>query len=386
MIRNRTILTEQQKAEGLTTGFDYLRLGLSVAVLVWHSILLTAGPAAYSGLWSGPFRFIPAAILPMFFALSGFLVTGSLMRTNIHHFLALRAIRLVPALAVEVTLSALILGVAFTTMPLREYFTSSGILPIFRKYPWPSSFYSARRVCSKHRAACCQLPALDRSVRAGMLRRDRLCLAGARMGTKIVVCDAARSVFRRRVRRGALHPFHRPSRASARARPRYGVSSRSRRPPLSRCDPLHPCAWRRRHADFVHLPGNSRRAIHRGVSHRVSNRLARTDAPAKASFRRLVVRGVPFSFPHRTDDRASLSRSRTLVGDGSGGLAPDRALRRTVLDSHRASHPETQGADFVGGRPRLRGRAGLDARQTSPTLYPAMGAARTAPWTAPHRG
>ena len=90
MIRNRTILTEQQKAEGLTTGFDYLRLGLSVAVLVWHSILLTAGPAAYSGLWSEPFRFIPAAILPMFFALSGFLVTGSLMRTNIHHFLALR--------------------------------------------------------------------------------------------------------------------------------------------------------------------------------------------------------------------------------------------------------------------------------------------------------
>ena len=130
MIRNRTILSEQQKGEGLTTGFDYLRLGLSVAVLVWHSILLTAGPAAYSGLWSGPFRCIPAAILPMFFALSGFLVTGSLMRTSIPHFLALRALRLVPALAVEVTLSALILGVAFTTMPLREYFTS----PEFFRY------------------------------------------------------------------------------------------------------------------------------------------------------------------------------------------------------------------------------------------------------------
>ena len=380
MIRNRTILTEQQKAEGLTTGFDYLRLGLSVAVLVWHSILLTAGPAAYSGLWSGPFRFIPAAILPMFFALSGFLVTGSLMRTNIHHFLALRAIRLVPALAVEVTLSALILGVAFTTMPLREYFTSRNSSDI-SEISLACSFYSARRVCSKHRAACCQLPALDRSVRAGMLRRDRLCLAGARMGTKTVVCDAARSVFRRRVRRGAFHPFHRPPRASARARPRYGVSSRSWRPPLSRCDPLHPCAWRRRHADFVHLPGISRRAIHRGVSHRVSNRLARPDAPAKASFRRLVVRGVPFSFPYRTDDRASLSRSRTLVGDGSGGLAPDRALRRTVLDSHRASHPETQGADFVGGRPRLRGRAELD-RQTSPP-YPRW--ARRGPPRGPHR-
>ena len=285
------------------------------------------------------------------------------MRTNIHHFLALRAIRLVPALAVEVDSLRADSRRRLHHDAAAGVFYEFGILPIFRKYPWPSSFYSARRVCSKHRAACCQLPALDRSVRAGMLRRDRLCLAGARMGTKTVVCDAARSVFRRRDRRGAFHPFHRPPRASARARPRYGVSSRSWRPPLSRCDPLHACAWRRRHADFVHLPGNSRRAIHRGVSHRVSNRLARTDAPAKASFRRLVVRGVPFSFPHRTDDRASLSRSRTLVGDGSGGLAPDRALRRTVLDSHRASHPETQGADFVGGRPRLRGRAELETRQ-----------------------
>ena len=60
----------------------------------------------------------------MFFALSGFLVTGSLMRTRLHQFAALRVARLVPALAVEVTLSALILGAVFSTLPLRNYLTS----------------------------------------------------------------------------------------------------------------------------------------------------------------------------------------------------------------------------------------------------------------------
>ncbi len=60
----------------------------------------------------------------MFFALSGFLVAGSLARTRLRQFVTLRVLRLVPALAVEVTLSALILGALFTTLPLREYLTS----------------------------------------------------------------------------------------------------------------------------------------------------------------------------------------------------------------------------------------------------------------------
>ena len=108
-----------------TTGFDYLRIGLATAVLTWHSIILSTGSTPLDrALWSGPFRFLPAAILPMFFALSGFLVSASLERTRLHQFLTLRVLRIVPALAVVVVLSALILGPAFTTLPLRQYFTS----------------------------------------------------------------------------------------------------------------------------------------------------------------------------------------------------------------------------------------------------------------------
>ncbi len=125
MATKHTIRDEMRSGGPATTGFDYLRIGLATAVLAWHSIILSTGSTPLDrALWSGPFRFLPAAILPMFFALSGFLVSASLERTRLHQFLTLRVLRIVPALAVVVVLSALILGPAFTTLPLRQYFTS----------------------------------------------------------------------------------------------------------------------------------------------------------------------------------------------------------------------------------------------------------------------
>jgi peptidoglycan/LPS O-acetylase OafA/YrhL len=130
--KNPTILGQMEKASGFTAGFDYLRMGLAIAVLVWHSFILSTGSGAiYRAAWSGPFRFLLAIILPMFFALSGFLVAGSLERTRVHQFVVLRALRLIPALAVEVTLSALLLGAFFTTLPLGRYLTSPELISYF---------------------------------------------------------------------------------------------------------------------------------------------------------------------------------------------------------------------------------------------------------------
>src|ERR1700723_2018462 len=83
--KNPTILGQMEKGNGFTAGFDYLRIGLAIAVLVWHSFILSTGSGAlYRAAWSGPFRFLLAIILPMFFSLSGFLVAGSLERTRVH--------------------------------------------------------------------------------------------------------------------------------------------------------------------------------------------------------------------------------------------------------------------------------------------------------------
>ena len=107
---------------GRTTGFDYLRIGLALAVMVWHSFPISYGKPFETmvlGSWARP---MVAFILPAFFALSGFLVAGSLERnTSLLRFAALRAIRIMPALGVEVLLSALILGPLLTTVSLVAY-------------------------------------------------------------------------------------------------------------------------------------------------------------------------------------------------------------------------------------------------------------------------
>ncbi|RBP77907.1 peptidoglycan/LPS O-acetylase OafA/YrhL [Rhodobacter sp. 140A] len=128
------VLKIQHRLESVNyrpTGFDYLRICLSACVVIYHSVVTSYGPAAQAALGNTLWKPFVAAILPMFFALSGFLVAGSLVRTKtLGGFLGLRAIRIFPALAVETFLSALILGALFTSLPLKEYFTA----PLFFRY------------------------------------------------------------------------------------------------------------------------------------------------------------------------------------------------------------------------------------------------------------
>ena len=120
-----TIEHRYERLGGFTSGFDYARLFLSIAVLTLHGYVLCQ-PEVRDFIWHSWFRPLPAIILPAFFALSGFLVTGSLQRQDaLIPFVTLRAIRLMPALAVEVLLSAFLLGPMVTSMALGQYFTDS---------------------------------------------------------------------------------------------------------------------------------------------------------------------------------------------------------------------------------------------------------------------
>lgn len=71
-------------------------------------------------------------ILPMFFALSGFLVSSSLARVPTIRFVALRFLRIFPALAVEVFISALIIGPLLTTYTLYAYFSDEKFIVYFK--------------------------------------------------------------------------------------------------------------------------------------------------------------------------------------------------------------------------------------------------------------
>lgn len=151
--------------KGAGPGFDLLRLGLALLILLSHTSRLAghsgftaaltealhqvlsffsttasivqhippAPPTTASGPSTGITGPFVRALVPMFFALSGFLVAGSALRTpQLHRFLGLRALRIFPALFVEVVLSAVILGAIFTTLPLGQYFAH----PDFWAYFW----------------------------------------------------------------------------------------------------------------------------------------------------------------------------------------------------------------------------------------------------------
>lgn len=118
-------------ADGRPAGFDYMRLILAISVIAMHSPIIAYGSGPDAAMWESPARPYLRSILPMFFALSGFLVAGSYERSRtVGMFFGLRVIRIYPALVVEVLLSAFILGAAFTLLPLRDYFSD----PVFHQY------------------------------------------------------------------------------------------------------------------------------------------------------------------------------------------------------------------------------------------------------------
>lgn len=144
------IATVLDKYRGVGPGFDFMRLSLAVLIFYAHTKFAlgafdTAGLFQETPMAPGTTAPLPVALpllseikarlyvlaVPMFFALSGFLVTGSALRLgSVTRFLQFRVLRILPALLVEISLSALLLGLLFSTFSLREYLSS----PMFWRY------------------------------------------------------------------------------------------------------------------------------------------------------------------------------------------------------------------------------------------------------------
>lgn len=78
------------------------------------------GSAEPVGKWTG-YRDGGNFAVCVFFVISGFLVTRSLARNSIGAYLAARALRILPGLAVVVLIQTLVVGLVFTTLPASEY-------------------------------------------------------------------------------------------------------------------------------------------------------------------------------------------------------------------------------------------------------------------------
>ena len=124
--RGRQTLQERLAAtKNRPAGFDYMRLCLACCVIIFHGSLITYGVNAPTDWVSRVSGSTVIFVVPMFFALSGFLVAGSLERSkSMFNFLGLRVFRIMPALSVEVLLSAFIFGPLLTNESLSSYFSS----------------------------------------------------------------------------------------------------------------------------------------------------------------------------------------------------------------------------------------------------------------------
>ena len=123
----RTIDSILAEYRGIGPGFDFLRITLAVTIVLTHAGLLLG----HFWISKTPLWFAGYALVPMFFALSGFLVAGSAMRLSLRNFLLNRELRIIPALAVDVVICVLIIGPIVTTVPLTTYFTDSRFFSYF---------------------------------------------------------------------------------------------------------------------------------------------------------------------------------------------------------------------------------------------------------------
>jgi peptidoglycan/LPS O-acetylase OafA/YrhL len=114
--------------QGFGQGFDFLRIFLATGIIAWHTAQLSGHLEIAR---SSVFWFSEYMLVPMFFALSGFLVAGSAMRLSCKDFLLNRAARIVPALAVDILFAALLIGPLVTTLPASQYFSDTGFFSYF---------------------------------------------------------------------------------------------------------------------------------------------------------------------------------------------------------------------------------------------------------------
>jgi peptidoglycan/LPS O-acetylase OafA/YrhL len=113
---------------GLSRGgnFDAIRLIAASAVIFGHSFLFFGQPSDRLFQFAGT---LSVCAVEIFFIISGYLVTQSF-----HHsrdwlrFGLARSLRIFPGLIICILFSAVVLGPAFTKLPLSEYFANPGVL------------------------------------------------------------------------------------------------------------------------------------------------------------------------------------------------------------------------------------------------------------------
>jgi len=134
---------------GRNNNFDFLRFVAATGVVYSHSYPLATGHEGdvIARLTDSQWTVGDIAV-GVFFIISGFLITQSWLRLkSLRRYVWARFLRIVPALAVVVVLSVVVLGPLVTTLTTADYFTSAqtwtyllNVVPVGTQYALPGVF------------------------------------------------------------------------------------------------------------------------------------------------------------------------------------------------------------------------------------------------------
>lgn len=112
--------------QGRDNNFKLLRIMSALAVLFSHSFLSVTGISEKEPLTASLGMTFGSIAADIFFIISGFLVTSSLVtRKSTLDFVWARVLRIYPALIVMVILSVFVLGIFFTSIPISSFLERS---------------------------------------------------------------------------------------------------------------------------------------------------------------------------------------------------------------------------------------------------------------------
>ncbi|MDP9220953.1 MAG: acyltransferase [Actinomycetota bacterium] len=107
---------------GRANGFDLVRIGAALAVVLDHSFLLVGSATPVVGVWAHRQMDLGGLAVITFFAVSGYLVAGSwLGEPRLAAFARKRALRIWPALCILLLLTTFVLGPLVSTLGVGEF-------------------------------------------------------------------------------------------------------------------------------------------------------------------------------------------------------------------------------------------------------------------------
>lgn len=116
-----SVLTLADVATGRKNNITFIRLVAALMVIWGHSNAVVRQPGQDLVSYVTQYAHAGGLAVDMFFLMSGFLVTGSIINGGLRRYVVSRALRIYPALWVCLIVVTFVLGAALTALPLGQY-------------------------------------------------------------------------------------------------------------------------------------------------------------------------------------------------------------------------------------------------------------------------